>query len=290
MSATDEPRYVHGTSDREQGRLSRLNALLNERALVELDLRPGQRVLDVGCGTGELTVAIARKVGEEGRVVGIDREERSLAAARSLVAAAGLASRVELRAGDATALPCTEQERGSFDVAHARFLLEHLPDPRAALRPMLRALRPGGRLVLCDDDHEDLNLWPPAPAFEACWRAHADLYARLGNDARVGRRLPELLHEVGAIPVRATVLPFAGCFGQRGWPDLVACLGEVVQGARDAVVASGLLSGSSFRDAEEELRTWSQRPGASIWYGLRWAEGRRPGFGPGEVARRSGLP
>ncbi len=283
-------RYVHGTSDAEQRRLDVMNALLNEVALRELRLRPGQRVLDVGCGTGVLTAAFARAVGPEGRVVGVEREERQLAAARARVAEAGLDDRVELRRGEATAPPLEPGEAESFDVAWARFLLEHLPAPEEALRPMLRALRPGGRVVLCDDDHAALRVWPPAPAFEACWSAYAATLGDLGNDPRVGRRLPALLHAVGAIPVRATLVPFAGCFGQPEWPGLVENLREVLAGARAALLESGRVDAAGLDAALDELRAWSARPGAALWYDLCWAEGRRPGFGPGEVARRSGLP
>src|SRR6476659_260685 len=75
--------YLHGTAPDEQARLARLNDLLNERALAELALWPGQRVLDVGSGLGQLTRGMARQVGP-GRVLGIERSPEQLAAARRL--------------------------------------------------------------------------------------------------------------------------------------------------------------------------------------------------------------
>ena len=73
--------YVHGTDPEEQKRLSRLNALLNGNSLGALELREGERVLDVGSGLGQFTRLLARKVGPRGKVLGIERSEAQLAEA-----------------------------------------------------------------------------------------------------------------------------------------------------------------------------------------------------------------
>ena len=71
---------------------------------------------------------------------------------------------VELREGDVYSLPLRDDEWGSFDVVHTRFLLEHVPDPQAVVDEMVRAVRPGGRVALLDDDHELLRLAPEVPS------------------------------------------------------------------------------------------------------------------------------
>src|SRR3712207_769060 len=91
--------YVHGTDPREQRRLSRLNELLNRSSLAELSLRPGDHVLDVGSGLGQLACAMAQAVGERGRVVGVERSHEQLAAARRHAKESGVEARVEFRAG-----------------------------------------------------------------------------------------------------------------------------------------------------------------------------------------------
>ena len=75
MSSPDD-HYVHGTEDWEQRRLSTLNALLNASSLHAMALHGGERVLDVGCGLGQFSRMVARKVGESGTVVGVERDPR----------------------------------------------------------------------------------------------------------------------------------------------------------------------------------------------------------------------
>src|SRR6185503_14247088 len=106
----------------------------------------------------EIAVAVP-----QARVVAVERDERQLAAAREALRGDPAEARVELRRGDAYELPLSPDEWGSFDLVWSRFLLEHLDDPLRAVEPMVRALRSGGRIVLCDDDHDLLRLDPPAP-------------------------------------------------------------------------------------------------------------------------------
>ena len=80
---------MHGHSIAESDRLARMNDLLNPRSLAALDPDPGDRVLDVGCGLGLLTSAIAELVGSEGLVVGVEYDSRQLERARKLLAEGG---------------------------------------------------------------------------------------------------------------------------------------------------------------------------------------------------------
>src|SRR5579859_8140147 len=130
--------YLHGTAPEEQRRLTILNDLLNEASLREAAIREGERVLDVGSGLGQLTRAFARRAGRT--AVGVERSPEQIAQARAQAEAAGEGGLVDLRQGEAEALPLREDERGQFDVAHARFLLEHVRDPVAVTRAMVAAL------------------------------------------------------------------------------------------------------------------------------------------------------
>ena len=99
----------------------------------------GSRVLDVGCGTGVLAREALRRVGQEGRVVGLDLNEGMLSVAARTEPA------VEWRHGDAAALPF---EDATFDVVVSQFALMYFPDRPASLREMWRTLAPGGRLAI----------------------------------------------------------------------------------------------------------------------------------------------
>ncbi|WP_412068795.1 class I SAM-dependent methyltransferase [Rubrivirga sp. IMCC43871] len=106
-------------------------------------LRPGQRVADVACGTGLVTLDAARAVGDTGEVVATDLSDAMVAATTAAAAREGLAHVTALRA-DAEALPGPGE---AFDVALCALGLMYVPDPRRAMREMHRVLRPGGRAV-----------------------------------------------------------------------------------------------------------------------------------------------
>lgn len=268
--------YIHGAQPEEQQRLSLLNTLLNDACLREMALAGGEHVLDVGSGLAQFSRAMARAVGPGGLVLGIERDAAQRAEAQRLAAEAGEDHLVTLRAGEANALPLHDEEWGAFDVAHTRFLLEHLREPLRVVQQMVRAVRPGGRIVLCDDDHALLRLWPEPPGFLDLWRAYYRTYDRIGNDPLIGRRLVALLHKAGAQPVRNTAIFFGSCTGDPNFAAFVENLAGVIEGARDTMVTHGLFDATYFEDVMDGFRTWSHRPDAALWYTICWAEGKRP--------------
>ncbi len=268
--------YIHGTDPEEQRRLSRLNDILNARSLRELAPRRGESILDLGCGLAQLTRMIARAAGPGARVVGVDRSEEQLAEARRQAEAAGEAALVELRAGDVLALSLSPDEWGSFDLAHTRFLLEHVHDPLTVVRAMVRAVKPGGRVVLEDEDHDILRLWPDPAGAREVWHAYIESYLRAGNDPHVGKRLVELLHAAGAEPRRSTWIYFGGCAGDPIFPALVDNIITILRGAKAAILEGGTLDDARFEAAIDALREWGSRPDAVFWYAMAWAEGVRP--------------
>jgi len=274
VSHDDASRYLHGTAPDEQARLSLLNDLLNVGSLRELDLRGGERILDVGSGLGQLARAMGRAAGV--RVVAVERSEAQIVEADRQAALAGEQTLVEFRQGDASALPLGDDEWGSFDVAHARFLLEHLRDPLPAVQAMVRAVRPGGRIVLEDDDHDLLRLWPEPPGFRDLWRAYRRSYMHLGNDPDIGRRLFGLLVEAGAAPCRNSYVFFGSCAGDANFALYVDNLVGVVAGAGSTIAGAALLDAASIDAALRALRDWRHEPSATLWFAVSWAEGRRP--------------
>ena len=110
------------------------------------ELRPGERVVDVGCGAGIDSLIAAKKVGSEGRVIGVDMTPSMLQKARQAAKKVGLAN-VAFREGYAEELPV---EDGWADVVISNGVLNLMPDKAAALEEMTRVLKPGGRLQIGD--------------------------------------------------------------------------------------------------------------------------------------------
>ncbi|MEV7445344.1 methyltransferase domain-containing protein [Streptomyces sp. NPDC091204] len=110
-------------------------------AVAEFGLRPGDRVLDAGCGTGRAMTALRAAVGPAGTVLGADLTPQMLAAAQR----AGRGAEGTLLLADVARLPLRD---GVLDAVFAAGLIAHLPDPGANLRELARVVRPGGRLAL----------------------------------------------------------------------------------------------------------------------------------------------
>jgi len=161
------PRWV-GLGGYVERRVRAVNDLLLARSAVA----PGERVLEIGCGTGAATTPFAEAVGERGEVIGVDISEPMLAGARKRIAESGLRN-VSLLHTDAQT---HRFEPNRFDLITSRFGVMFFADPVAAFTNLLPAVRPGGRLcfacwaALKDNRHWLIpyevilrHLGPPAP-------------------------------------------------------------------------------------------------------------------------------
>ncbi|TAV04602.1 methyltransferase domain-containing protein [Rhizobium ruizarguesonis] len=265
--------YTHGSSEAEQQRLTALNRRLNERCIDAAQLAAGERVVDFGAGLGQYSRMMARVTGVP--VLGLERSPKQIAEALRQAAADDETAMIEMRQGDVLDPPLRDDELGQFDVAHARFVLEHIPDPLQVVRNMARAVRPGGRVILSDDDYDGLRLWPEPPGFSSVWNAYQRTYDRHCNDPIVGRRLVQLLHQADLRPRRNTLVFFGGCAGDPDFEDVVRNIASIVDEAIDDIVATGL-SRDAVTAGLDSLIAWSKAPDSAVWFGMSWAEGIRP--------------
>src|SRR4029434_10291309 len=171
--------YTHGHAPatvRQHGRRTAEEAA----AFLLPSLRPGMRLLDVGCGPGSITRGLAQRLAP-GEVVGLDLSRETLAAAREDAAARGLTN-LTYAAGSVYELPFRDQ---SFDAVYAHQVSQHLREPAAALREMLRVLRPGGLVGIRDVDWGTVSYWPLDPRIDHFIEVHFKTWYRNGGEPRI---------------------------------------------------------------------------------------------------------
>lgn len=125
--------------------------------LTQVELLPGDRVLDLGCGSGTHVAWIAGMIGPEGRIVGVDPDPRNIDLAASRIAGAPYREQIELLPGPLDPLPFDE---ASFDAVWCAGSLQYEPDPVDAIREMVRVVRPGGKVAAQDVEMHTMMLGP----------------------------------------------------------------------------------------------------------------------------------
>lgn len=219
-------------------------------------LRPGQRLLDVGCGPGTITVDLAAAVAP-GPTLGIDPSAAVIEQARATVPAG-----VDLTfaVGDVYAL---DHADASFDVVHAHQVLQHLTDPVAALREMRRVLAPEGVLAARDSNYAAFWWSPDEPRLDR-WLA---LYHRVTEsnraDADAGRHLLAWARAAGFTDVAYTsstwtiATPEDRAWWGGLWADRVVASDFAVQ-----AVDRGLATTDELAELADGFRTWAASPDA----------------------------
>lgn len=200
--------------------------------LARLGLRPGQVVLDAGCGPGTDTFELEGLVASGGRVVGVDASEMMIEVARQRAVACDSAA--EFVVGDVRALDLPD---ATFDLVRCVFVLLHVENPGDAVRELTRVLRPGGRLVCIDFDHQMDAV--DATDVALAERVFRGRFAELRNP-RIGRQLRGLFVAAGLVKVDVEVTTEV----ITSWADLNAL---EVRG-RPTVVEQAALRGIATRD------------------------------------------
>jgi ubiquinone/menaquinone biosynthesis C-methylase UbiE len=161
-----KPVYVFGHAENELQRLIDQSCFfggLTEQIFLNAGLGTGMQVLDIGCGTGDVSFLAARLVGPSGKVVGMDKSAASIAIARERAATAKLQN-VAFIVGDVADVSLGQ----SFDVVVGRLVLMYLPDPASALRRIAGQVRPGGLIIFHEMDTTGFRSLPYSPLFEKC--------------------------------------------------------------------------------------------------------------------------
>src|SRR5215472_14170421 len=182
--AGSQERYLHGYEEWTRRWMETRTAERELRFLIPY-LAPGKDLIDCGCGPGSITLGLAEAV-SPGTVVGIDIEPRQLEFARAAATRRGIGN-ARFEQASIYELPVPD---ASFDIADAHFVIEHVSDPRRALREMRRVLRPGGVAAIKDPYYPAFVFRPRTPEvllFEelmAKWQKHSNASTTYSVDLR----------------------------------------------------------------------------------------------------------
>ena len=163
-AAAQQSRYALGHSEQELERLSRQAEIFEpftRQLLGQAEISKGMRILDVGCGGGDVTLLALELVGPSGKVIGADRAISALQRATERARARRIEN-VEFFEGDPTEM----QFDRPFDAIIGRFVLMYYPDPVDAIRKLASHVRDGGLIVFQEFDLANWRSLPPAPTFE----------------------------------------------------------------------------------------------------------------------------
>ncbi|RZQ65766.1 methyltransferase [Amycolatopsis suaedae] len=232
----DFPRYVHGYSGPEARRLGDQADVLAGLLHAGTRFPAGSSVLEVGCGVGAQTVHLLA-ASPHIELTAVDRSAESLATARETVARRFPGAHVRWLHADLFDLPAT-----GFDHAFVCFVLEHLPDPVAALAAVRELVRPGGTATVIEGDHGSAFFHPRSTAAQATIDHLVGLQAAAGGDGLIGRRLHPLLCAAG---LREVVVEPRTVYVDGSRPGLVDGFTRntfiaMVDGVREEALAAGL--------------------------------------------------
>lgn len=192
----DDVPYILGHSGAELRRLMLQASILQpitRRLLLQAGLAPGMRVLDIGCGTGDVSLLAAELAGPSGAVVGIDRSAEAVATARARAEALGLRN-VAFREAEAEVFDVP----APFDLAVGRYVLIHQADPAALVRAAAACVRPGGTVAFHEIVlHGESQTRPPVPLVTQVWDGVMAAFASVLPHRDVASRLVEHFHRAG---------------------------------------------------------------------------------------------
>lgn len=251
-------RYVHGYSEREAVRLTDQANCLGELLHHDTIFKAGDRVLEVGCGTGSQTVIIARK-NPHAHFISIDHSAESLDQAQKIIEHNKIRN-VILQQADIFNLPF---KKAAFDAIFICFVLEHLSAPVKALKLLKRLLKKRGEIIAIEGDHGSAYYHPASPRAQQAIQCQVTLQAKAGGNALIGRQLYPLLKKAG----------FSDCqvsprmvYADASRPQLVRGFTRntfiaMIEGVKQKSLAEGLLSASQWKTGIKDLYRTAGRDG-----------------------------
>src|SRR6516225_7942977 len=244
--------YALGHADVEIQRLllqARLYDNDTEHALRRAGLRPGMRVLDVGCGPGDVSFVAARLVESAGTVLGVDAAAQIIEVARARAAEQNL-SWVTFEQTTIADIALDEP----VDAVVGRLILMHLPDPVSALHQLAALVRPGGVIAFCETDIGAARSVPETPRFRTVTEGITSAFRAVGLDPGFGTTLHSLFQRAGLPPPQ---LALAAPIGGVNDPDIFAYAIEVWRLMLPVAEQLGLVT-NDLADIDTLLPRWRE--------------------------------
>lgn len=264
-------RYWLGDSPPEVEHLLRqaeVYAAEADELLDRIGLAEGASAIDVACGAFGILPLLRSRVGDSGRVVGLDLEPALLAVARQLADQHGL--KIETVQADATG---TGLPADAFDLVHERTLLLNIANPQDVVAEMTRLARPGGIVALQEPDSSSWVCDPPHPAWELLCGELINVYARSGKNFEIGRQAARLLRAAGLSDVQVRATALATVPGEYYHTFLLTLTGLL----REQILGGGSVTGDQFDSGTAELAEHLSTPGALTCQPIMWqAWGTKP--------------
>jgi SAM-dependent methyltransferase len=284
----------NGQSSGSQPKESRDRRLSADFPELERYLKPGMKILDVGCGEGHISVDVSQVVAP-GEVVGVDRDEEALSVAAVLAQELAV-DNCRFQAGDAHNLGFADE---TFDLVFTNTVLHFLFDPVRVLQEQKRVCKKGGLVIAAG-----VRDWGLSPRYPECpsWERVQEAFVRHNSDVQIecqhagkmiapyvdlhaGRKCAGWFTTSGltdlTVEVKADQVQHPGAAGMApGLMDLLL-LGEVVepkmhkaaQMMYEGIYSKGYLKEDTLRAAQAEARNWYKDPGAFHYWGLVFVEG-----------------
>jgi SAM-dependent methyltransferase len=259
MDSAVSPSYPLGGTHTERDRLLAQAEQYEATAnwlLDQIDIRPGWRAVDIGCGPIGILNLLSERVEASGSVIGLEREQRFVEMARAEIAKRRLGNVTMVQADGLD----TGLEKNSFDLVHERLVMINVSAREAFLTEMLSLLRPGGTVILEDVDNVSWLCQPAHPSWEVLLNAFHTVFHAGGGDGFIGRRLPVLLRAAGVQNIQTKVAVETPPLGDYRRTHLVSLIDSI----RDKIIAKGLLNEAQLNEHREALMRHLSDPATTV--------------------------
>jgi protein-L-isoaspartate O-methyltransferase len=260
MSTLSVPYALGGTLTEQQRLVAQARGLESHThwMLDRIAVKPGDRVVDVGCGPIGIMNLLSERVGPGGVVFGIEREQRFVDMAQAEMSSRNLQN-VQVVKADALR---TGLQKNCYDLVHERLILINVPDASrvALLEEMLSLLKPGGIIALQEFDSASYVCYPQHPSFDILLSIWNEAFHATGGDEFVGRSLGGRLRSAGAVNVQMKVHVEVAQIGEYRRTHLLS----LIESMHDLVLASGRLDKTELRGHMVALLKHLADPGTTL--------------------------